>query len=599
LHPSIKLLSSLFLLACLITLLFAPINPVSADDEQPTLAFSTYLGGDGNEFGEDIAVDDDGNIYVVGSTSSTNFPATDPFNAPTSATYGSMYVTKFDPTGTTQLYSIFLGSGTPFSIAVDDDGAAYIVGRADNIPTVNAIQATNGGGQDAFVAKVNPTGTALVYSTYLGGNGLDLALGVALDANRNVYIAGATGSSNFPTRNPFQASYGGGQWDVFVARLNAAGTALVYSTYFGGSGWDINMSIAVDNTGNAYITGDTGSDDFPTLNAYQPNHANWCNNTPYQSICTDTYVAKFSPSGTPIYSTHIGGDGHERGTGIAVDSLGSVYVAGYTNSSDFPTINAYQPTLPYIFSTFLTKFSPDGSELVYSTYLGGTNGGTQALDMAIDSLNRAFVIGVTEATDFPTAVPIQPALAGTTSNSDLFVTQFSADGQTLEFSTYFGGSLNDGIVEFSPRIAVDRRGSVYFTSSTYSNDFPLKDAFQSDPGGSSPGYFPNNFDAVVVKIAFPHQSFPDEAAARNYFTTHTPTLTWKPITWALGYRVQVNKSETFDLPYDFQGDVLASADSITTDNLDNGFYYWRILAQKPDGSWGNVSPIDSFTIDAD
>ncbi len=595
-RPSIKLSSSLFIAVGLIALIFAPINTVTAAAEQPTLAFSTYLGGDGNEFGEDIAVDSAGNVYVVGTTNSTNFPATNPFAVSITA----MYVTKFDPSGTTQLYSIFLGLGMPYGIAVDSEGAAYVAGKASSIPTVNPIQATNAGGEDAFITKINPAGTALVYSTYLGGTDTDSILDVALDSLKNVYVVGGTDSTNFPTHNPFQPANAGGQWEVFVAKLNAAGSALVYSTYFGGSGWDTSMSIAVDTSGNAYITGDTGSDDFPTLNAYQPDHANWCNNTPYQSICTDTYVAKFSPSGTPLYSTYLGGDGSgERGMGIAVDSLGSAYVAGYTNSSDFPTMNAYQPARPYIASTFLSKFSPDGSELIYSTYLGGTDRVTQATDIALDSLNRPFVIGVTEATDFPTVSPIQPARAGTTLNADMFVTQFSADGQTLEFSTYFGGTANDGIVEFSPRMTVDKRGSVYFTASTNSDNFPLLNAFQSEPGGVSSTPFPMypNFDAVVVKIAFPLLSSPDEAAERNYFTIDNPTLTWKPVTWALNYRIEVDRTLSFSAPLNF--DAPGSADSVEINVPANGFYYWRIQTQRPAGSWTAWKVMDSFTIDAD
>jgi hypothetical protein len=599
LYPSIKLLSSLFLSTCLITLLFALINPVTAAEEEPTLAFSTYLGGDGNEFGEDIAVDRDGNIYVTGSTSSTNFPATDPLGVGSTG----MYLTKFDSSGTTQLYSIFLGLGTPYGIAVDADGAAYVVGKASSIPTVSPIQATNSGGEDAFITKINPAGTALVYSTYLGGSSFDTAFDVALNSFKNAYIVGITSSTNFPTSNPFQPANAGGSSDIFVTRLNAAGTALVYSTYYGGSGRDISMGIAVDNSGNAFITGDTGSNNFPTLNAYQPNHANWCAHPP-GNPCTDVYVAKFSLSGIPLYSTYLGGDGiGERGNAIAVDTLGSAYITGLTDSSDFPiTSNAYQTMLPPINrATFVTKLSPNGTSLMYSTYLGGTTDGADGLSIAVGLQGEIFVGGATWATDFPVARPIQAEKdngnpVNTGSLSDAFVTQFSPDGTTLLFSTYFGGGDQE-YVEFSPHMAVDRNGSVYLTGSTFSNDFPLKNAFQDEPGGSSTPL--QNFDAFIVKIDFPLISFPNAAAERNYFTTHTPTLTWNTVTWALGYRVQMDKSQSFTDPYDFEGDALASADSITTDDLDNGFYYWRILAQKPDGSWDSISPVDSFTIDVD
>ena len=581
---------------CSLILVAASIQPVSADT-QPTLQFSTYLGGNGNEHGENIALDSDGNIYVTGDTASADFPATNPLGA----TAPGIYLTKFDPTATTQLYSIFLGQGSAYGIVVDADGYAYVVGLGRDIPTVSAIQPTLRGFEDAFIAKINPSGTGLVYSTYLGGDSEDFALSVGLDANRNAYVVGVTMSTNFPTQNPYQATYGGGQWDVFIARLNAEGSALVYSTYYGGSDWDISTDIAVDSAGNAYITGDTASTNFPVVNPYQATLKTPCVYPP-SSPCRDATVVKFNPAGTPVYSTYFGGTGNnDRGNGIAVDSLGSIYITGETTSSNLPTtVNAFQTTSGTSNPSFVTKFSPDGSTLVYSTYLTGTISGSGAESIAVTGNGQALITGITAANDFPTVNPIQATRNGP---SDVFISQLSADGSSLLFSTYFGGSGDEG-VEFSPRLALDLAGSVYITSTTLSDDFPVLNAFQSDPAGpfSPTGPFgivgPPNFDAFVTKIGFqfvPHAE-PAQAAARNYYTTPTPTLTWTPITWAMGYRVQVSKDKLFTGTPDFEGETAANVLSIPTDALDNGLYYWRVQAQKANDDWGGWSPVESFII---
>lgn len=603
-RPSIQLPSplrrapGLFLLACLVALVFAPAAPVTAADTLPTLAFSTYLGGNGYDFGEDIAVDTAGNIYVVGFTESTNFPASNPFGVASTPNGYKTYVTKFDPTGTTQLYSLFLGAGFARGIAVDGDGAAYVVGGGSDIPMVNAIQPTYAGMDDAFIAKINPSGTALVYSTYLGGTNFDTALGVALDPLNNAYVVGYTNSTDFPTENPYQATFGGNQWHTFVVKINSAGSALVYSTYYGGNGFDGGYDIAADDSGNAYITGYTESNNFPAINAYQSEHANPCLQPPSGSLCADGFVAKFSASGVPVYSTYLGGDGdHDSGKGIAVDSTGSAYITGETNSINFPIRNAYQATRPALTSAFVTKLSPDGLHLIYSTYLGGTNGGNGGEGIAINSVGNAYVVGVTNTTDFPTVSPIQAVRGGVSNNTDIFTTTFSADGQSILFSSYLGGSDNDGLDEISPRITIGLQNKIYITDTTYSNDFPLKNAFQNIPGGSPN---PNqSYDAFVVKIAFPPLSLPGAGTERNYFTTHPPTLTWSPVTWAIGYRVQVETTATFAAPYAFEGDAPANEAFITTDPLPNGLYYWRVQAQKPDGSWGVFSSPDSFTIAVD
>ncbi|MEO8610965.1 MAG: SBBP repeat-containing protein [Chloroflexota bacterium] len=597
---------------CSFILVAAIIQPVFADNP-PTLQFSTYLGGSGNDYGENIALDKNGNIYVTGYTSSTDFPATNPFNialpASNSGSYG-MYVTKFDPTDATQLYSVFIGQGTPFDIAVDADGYAYVVGLGRNIPTVHAIQPTLRGTDDAFIAKINPSGTGLVYSTYLGGDSEDFALGVGLDADRNVYIAGVTMSTNFPTHDPYQATFSGGQWDVFVARLNAAGSALDYSTYYGGDDWDIATDIAVDSEGNAYITGDTQSTNFPTVSPYRGT-LNTCVQPPHSSVdCADVYIAKFNASGIPVYSTYFGGTGvKDRGNAIAVDSTGSIYITGDTNSTDLPTTaDAFQAAPGNTDSSFVAKFNADGSAPVYVTYLltylDNTGffvyGGSGAQSIVVNADGQAFVTGVTNRADFPTVNPVQATLNGST---DIYISQLNENGSALMFSTYLGGSDEEGI-QFSPQLTLDSDNSVYVTSTTFSDDFPTLHAFQPDPGGPfSPldpyGYpGPPNVDAFVAKIGFryvPHAE-PSQSVARNYYTTDMPTLTWTPVTWATHYHVQVSKNKLFSGTPDFEGETDANGLSITTDALDDGVYYWRVQAQKADGDWGGWSLVESFTV---
>jgi hypothetical protein len=271
------------------------LNPTGS-----ALVYSTYLGGGGNDLGEGIAVDADGNAYVTGSAGEFGFPTTAGAFQTTSE-LGGAFVAKFNPTGSALVYSTFLGvSGGGSGIAVDASGNAFVTGATNStIPiTAGAFQLIPGGGFDAFVTKLNPTGSTLVYSTYLGGSGDDFGGGIAVDADGNAYVTGATGSTNFPTTSgAFQPAFAGGTGrlfcchapiDAFVTKLNPTGSALVYSTYLGGSGDDSGNGIAVDTLGNAYLTGDTGSTNFPTTSG-----AFRSANTSTSSTTSDAFVAKF------------------------------------------------------------------------------------------------------------------------------------------------------------------------------------------------------------------------------------------------------------------------------------------------------------------
>ncbi|WP_163538970.1 SBBP repeat-containing protein [Gracilibacillus sp. YIM 98692] len=369
-----------------------------------TLIYSTYLGGTNSDSGAGIAVDTLGNAYVTGGTTSSNFPTT-PGAFDTSLSGSSnAFVTKLNSTGSMLVYSTYLGGGGSFGLAergtsidVDPIGNAYVAGvtPSNMFPTtLGAFQTVYGGSVfDAFVTKFNPTGSALVYSTYLGGTGGDEGNGIAVDAAGNAYVTGETTSPNFPTTpGAFDTTFNG-SFDAFVTKLNPAGSALVYSTFLGGTELDEGNGIALDSDGNAYVTGFTNSPNFPTTpGAFDTSLSG-----------SDAFVTKLNSAGSAlIYSTYLGGSGGERGNSIAVDAEGNTYVTGLTSSTDFPTENPFQPALAGLNDAFVTKLSPDGSSLIYSSYLGG-GGLDNGRGIVVDALGNAYVTG---GTDSPRARPI-------------------------------------------------------------------------------------------------------------------------------------------------------------------------------------------------
>ena len=448
----------------------------------PTLVYSTYLGGNGYDIAQGIAVDSAGNAYVTGWTGSGNFPTKNPFQGANAGRYDA-FVTKLSPTGSALVYSTYLGGGAgngndiAQGIAVDSAGNAYVTGwtGSGNFPTKNPFQGHGAGSYDAFVTKLSPTGNALVYSTYLGGGGRDIAYGIVVDSAGNAYVTGQTYSTNFPTKNPFQGVFGG-YVDAFVTKLSPDGSALVYSTYLGGSGLDTGYGIALDSAGNAYVTGWTGSSNFPTKNPFQGAFA---------GSYYDAFVTKLSPTGSAlVYSTYLGGNGDDYGYGIAVDSARNAYVAGATTSTNFPTKNPFQGAGAGNVDAFVTKLSPAGTALVYSTYLGG-GFPDYAYGIALDSSRNAYVTGYTKSTNFPTNHPFQPNHA-----FDAFVAKLSPTGSALVYSSYLGGSNSS---EIGYGIAVDSTRNAYVTGYTHSTDFPTKNPFQGANAGS--------YDAFVTKIS--------------------------------------------------------------------------------------------------
>jgi hypothetical protein len=448
----------------------------------PVLGYSTYLGGASNDQGLGIVVDASGNAYVTGSTISSDFPvsATAVQNARGGVT--DVFVAKLDPTGTTLLYSTYLGgSGDDAgnAIAVDLLGNAYVAGttNSNNFPVLGAFQPTTRGANEAFVTKLDPSGSTLVYSTYLGSNTDDFAFGLALDGAGHAYVTGSTAAATFPNNNAITClgTKRTGA-DAFVARLAADGASLDYCAFLGGSGDDSGQAIAADTAGNVWVVGATTSTNLPVISAFQVTRGGR----------TDGFAGKLDTAGNVVYLTYLGGAGDDVALAVAVDAQGNAYVTGSTTSLNFPlTAATLQPALAGGSDAFVTKLGPAGNALVFSTYLGG-GGDDVANGIAVHpSDSTVYVTGSTDSIDFPTLSPLQAQLAG---GLDAFVTKLAATGGTLVYSTYLGGTGDDA----SQAIAVDGDGIAYITGATESPAFPTAAPIQNAAG---------LVDAFVTQVA--------------------------------------------------------------------------------------------------
>jgi hypothetical protein len=439
----------------------------------PTLVYSTYLGGNGYEEVFGIAMDNGGSVYVAGTTESTNYPTQNPYQ--TDQYEKDVFVTKLNNSGNGLVYSTYLGGTNSWDygrgIAVDANGNAYVSGCAfsSNFPTLNPYQTFQGNG-DVFVTKLSVSGNALVYSTYIGGSGKDWANDITLDVGGNAYITGGTESTNFPTLNPYQTNQDTS--DVFVTKLNSSGSGLIYSTYLGGNGVEYGLSVAVDTAGFTYVTGWSSSSNFPTHSPYQLYSGNM-----------DAFVTKLNTTGSSlVYSTYLGGNGdNELGWEVVPDLQGNAYVAGWTNSTNFPTLNPYQ-TYQGGYDAFVTKFNSSGTGLIYSTYLGGSDT-DDACGLAVNANGNAFVVGETYSTNFPTRYAYQTDQGG----GDAFVTELYSSGNGLIYSTYLGGSLDD----WAFKIALGTNGTTYVTGGTRSVDFLALNPYQTNQ---------DTTDVFVVKL---------------------------------------------------------------------------------------------------
>ncbi len=399
----------------------------------PVLSYATYLGGSGLGAVTGVAVDSFGDLYATGWTEATNFPVVGPVQASNQGNV-DVFIAKLNAAGSALEYATYIGGNgddRAAGIAVDGSGLVYVTGStaSTNFPLVTPVSSTLGGGRDAFALKLNASGTALVYSTYLGGTNTDSGTAIAVDASGNAYFAGDTMSANFPVLHAVQPVLGGGT-DSFLVKLTSAG-AISFSTFLGGAGNEHSGGVAVDSSDNVYIAGGTTSTNFPVVGSIQAVNGGGEN----------AFLAKINSTGTAIvYSTYLGGSGggggagaSEEANGVAVDASGNAYLAGVTNSANFPvTIGALQTSYNGVQDAFAAKVNAAGNALVYSTYLGGSSFNWIS-GLAVSSIGNIYVAGYTSSPDFPTVAPIQTGFNGL---YDAFVSEINATGNALVFSTY-------------------------------------------------------------------------------------------------------------------------------------------------------------------
>lgn len=446
----------------------------------PVLTWGSFIGYNSTDTGEAVATDTSGNIYMAGATITP---------------YGDndVLLVKLSPDGATAMIKTYFGGSyddVPHGIAVDSGGNIVIAGQTDSsdFPISGAAIPSYyrpGFSWDVFLIKLTPTAQSYLYSDLLGGSGDDIPQGVALDSAGNTYVAGYTNSPDFPlTKGVAQTTFGGGQ-DAFVTEFNAAGSQITYSTYLGGSANDYAYGIAVDSSGNTYITGATASTNFPvTSGAYQAQNGG----------VYDAFIAKLAQgTGTLSYATYFGGNGNDYGYGIAVDA-GGIYFAGETASINFPVQNPAQKTFAGgTGDAFASKLDPAGASLIYSTYLGGT-GEDAAYTMTVDAGGNAYIAGATGSTDMLLRDPFQDSNKGTANG---LVAALDASGALL-FSSYLGGdgkasTLAQG-ADYVNGIAVSCKSGLVVAGNTSSTNFP------ATAGTLSSTYQGGASDAFLARI---------------------------------------------------------------------------------------------------
>jgi hypothetical protein len=455
------------------------------------LVYSTFLGGNYYDLPSAISLDSNGNVYICGSTYSTDFPKTAGAYDTTQKGYYDCFVSKLNSTGTSLIYSTFIGGSdydyaTALSLDVMND--VYLTGYtfSNDFPTTDgAFQNKNWGNSNCYVLKLSSDGTSLSYSTYFGGGNYDYATGIAIDGTGSSFITGYTNSSAFPTSaNAYKKNFSG-NYDCFFAKFDNFGKYMLYSTYIGGSNDDYSNSIALDGIGNSYITGYTNSSDFPTTNgAYSTSlKGNY-----------DCFVVKLNETGQTLsYSTLIGGTNDEYANAIALDADRNAYITGYTYSYDFPTSKvAVSNTTGGNYDCFATKLNATGSALVYSTYIGGSNH-DYGTSIVVNANGSAFIAGNTYSTDFPTTTNAFDVYHN--GAIDGFLLKLNTSGATLAYSTFFGGTNDDYI----SGIAVGDNKNLFLTGNTYSIDFPITDGVnQTSNAGYSDGFVAN-----ISDLSFP------------------------------------------------------------------------------------------------
>jgi hypothetical protein len=435
----------------------------------PLVSYCTFIGGSGMSSVTGVAVDSSDNLYVTGWTESLDFPIAGAVQASNQGGV-DVFIAKLNAAGTAIVYATYIGGrgdDRSAGIAVDSSGQAYVTGAtaSTNFPLAAAVRSVNVGGKEAFALKLNATGNTLLYSTFLGGSNYDAGTAIAIDGSGNAFIAGDTQSADFPHVNAAQAVLGGGM-DAFVTKLSPTG-AILYSTFLGGAANEHAGGIAVDASGNAYVAGGTFSTNFPMLFPIQAANGG----------SQDAFVTKLNATGGMVYSTYLGGNGGsssspEQANAVAVDSAGNAYVTGVTNSTNFPAVGAFQPNFAGVQDAFVTKINAAGTAFAYSTYLGGSSF-DWAGGIRVDASGNAYVAGYTSSANFPTVSPVQNSFAG---SYDAFITTITPTGNALSFSTLYGGTGSDS----ANAIALDASGNIFIGGQTGSIDLPLKTPIQAN-----------------------------------------------------------------------------------------------------------------------
>lgn len=560
----------------------------------PIVLYSSFLGRTTAELGHKVAFDGQGNVYLVGQTVDAAFPTSSGVfkTEPGATDKPNITITKLRADTSAVVFSTYIGgkdADMPGGVAVDAAGNLFIAGYTGSVDfpvTANAYQRNPGNPGtdsstlgDGFVLKLNAAGSALVYSSFLGGSSPDTCTALAVDSAGNVFVAGVA-SSNMP--NPEFAFQrlprpGNSLYDAFAAKLDSSGSRLLAFTYFGGNGFDAPTGIAVDRAGNSYLTGFTNSTvSFPvTADAYQPKLST--DSTNFRKDRRDAFLLKFNPDmSSLLYGTYLGGPMDDLGLALALDAEGSIYITGSTNSANFPvTTGAFQTTykgagggtvLPGG-DAFVTKLSPDGKSLIYSTYLGGA-GNDRILGIALDAQNNAWLTGSTLSADFPLSNDAaQRAYGGVGVKGlrlgDAFVSQLSANGRSLLYSTFIGGAGDD----IGMGVAIAPGGGVLVTGGTTSVNFPVSpNAAQRVYGGTFEPYLPLG-DMFLMRIGDPPRPVLSISGVTNLASSTGGAVAPGELVVITGVNIgpatAVQAREGFDLPSTL-GETRAMFDGIAS-----------------------------------